>query len=148
MTHFFSGGPYGRARPGPGRDEEEVGQMAEAIVRTAETVVVGAAQRPGTEPPYADGYDVQRRGVRVCAAVVDGAGHRPEVVRYAAIAPAVVTHTGMVAGGLAGLVTAGLCRVHGGDPQALAEALVAAAEEDGEGYRDDATVIALLRRTS
>jgi serine/threonine protein phosphatase PrpC len=35
-----------------------------------------------------------------------------------------------------------LCRVHAADPQALADAL-AAAEADDEGYRDDATVIAL-----
>jgi serine/threonine protein phosphatase PrpC len=32
---------------------------------------------------------------------------------------------------------------HESDPQALAEALTAAAESDEEGYRDDATVIAL-----
>ncbi|MCE4945305.1 hypothetical protein LVX13_19620 [Streptomyces albulus] len=40
------------------------------------------------------------------AAVVDGAGHHAAVVAHAAIAPAVITHTGMVMGGLAGLTTA------------------------------------------
>ncbi|MYS36356.1 SpoIIE family protein phosphatase [Streptomyces sp. SID4920] len=204
---------------------------------------------------------MQRRGTMVCAAVVDGAGHRPDVVRYAALAPSVITHIGAAAGGLAGLMTAGqmataydrpphasavyacmepghptslhwigdsraygwdgaaltqwstdqtmgqwlrtnggaaveldaelhdnwarlglaqasaatcrqaqipeevrlvllvsdgvsdqvdtetwtaLCRVHQDAPQDLADALVAAAEEDCEGYRDDCTVIALL----
>nr|WP_282791014.1 SpoIIE family protein phosphatase [Streptomyces sp. CC224B] len=38
-----------------------------------------------------------------------------------------------------------LCRRHATAPQALADALVAAAEEDVEGYRDDATVAVLLR---
>ncbi|MGA5264801.1 hypothetical protein ACPCI0_31860 [Streptomyces griseoincarnatus] len=38
-----------------------------------------------------------------------------------------------------------LCRIQHDDPQALADALVEAGEEDGDGYRDDATVIALLR---
>jgi PPM family protein phosphatase len=40
----------------------------------------------------------------------------------------------------------GLCKTHADDAQALADALVAAAEDDDTGYRDDATVIALLRR--
>ncbi|MER7050483.1 SpoIIE family protein phosphatase [Streptomyces jumonjinensis] len=43
-----------------------------------------------------------------------------------------------------------LCRTHFADPQALADALVAAAEdgeEDGRPYRDDATAVVLLRRT-
>ncbi|GGX34004.1 SpoIIE family protein phosphatase [Streptomyces noursei] len=237
--------------------------MTETVERTADTktVVVGVAQRPGTEPPCADGQDVQRRGRRVCAAVVDGAGHHEAVVRYASVTPAVMTHTGMAVVGLAALMTAGqmaqayddpphasavyacmepgwptsihwigdcraygwggetltqrstdqtmgqwlrwnggvpveiaedhdnwarlglaqasaatcrqveipeevslvllvsdgisdqvdqetaeaLCRTHEADPQALADALVAAAEEDDEGYRDDATVIVLLR---
>ncbi|MFE4264486.1 SpoIIE family protein phosphatase [Streptomyces sp. NPDC056883] len=73
----------------------------------AGAVVVGRAQRPGTEPPCADGADVQRRGATVCAAVVDGAGHHPDTVRYAALTPAVITHIGMELGGLAGLMTAG-----------------------------------------
>lgn len=83
--------------------------MTEMVERAvdSETVTVGVAQRPGTEAPCADGRDVQRRGRRVCAAVVDGAGHRPETVRYAGIAPAVMTHVGMAVGGLAGLMTAG-----------------------------------------
>ncbi|MFI7396225.1 SpoIIE family protein phosphatase [Streptomyces tendae] len=38
-----------------------------------------------------------------------------------------------------------LCRAHQDAPQDLADALVAAAEEDCEDYRDDCTVIALLR---
>lgn len=65
--------------------------MAEAIVvrvKGAETMGLGVAQRLGSEAPCADGYDVQRRGASVCAAVVDGAGHHAEVVRYAALAPA------------------------------------------------------------
>jgi serine/threonine protein phosphatase PrpC len=70
-------------------------------------VVVGVGQRPGTQPPCADGADVQRRGRRVSAAVVDGAGHHEDVVRYARIAPAVITHTGITLGGLAGLIAAG-----------------------------------------
>ncbi|MDX3694893.1 SpoIIE family protein phosphatase [Streptomyces europaeiscabiei] len=36
-----------------------------------------------------------------------------------------------------------LCREHESDPQALADALTAAAEANEEGYRDDATVIAM-----
>jgi serine/threonine protein phosphatase PrpC len=70
-------------------------------------VRIGVAQRPGTQPPCADGHDVQRTGDRVTAAVVDGAGHHPDTVRYAAIAPAVITHIGATLGGLAGLITAG-----------------------------------------
>ncbi|MGW5114316.1 hypothetical protein ACWEQ8_02500 [Streptomyces noursei] len=38
-----------------------------------------------------------------------------------------------------------LCRTHAADPQALADALVDAAEDDAEGYRNDASVIVLLR---
>ena len=72
-----------------------------------DAVLVGVAMRPGTESPCADGVDVQRCGDRVSAAVVDGAGHRPETARFASIAPPVITHTGMVLGGLAGLMTAG-----------------------------------------
>lgn len=71
------------------------------------TITFGAAQRPGTEPPCADGYDIQRTGEQVTAAVVDGAGHHPDTVRYAGIAPAVITHIGATLGGLAGLMTAG-----------------------------------------
>ncbi|MCZ1012112.1 hypothetical protein [Streptomyces lydicus] len=228
-----------------------------------ETITVGAACRPGTEPPCADGHDVHRRGQRVCAAVVDGAGHGAAVVRYAQVTPPVITHIGTVMGGLAALTTAGqmahaydvpphasaiyarmepgqpstihwlgdcraytwqdsvltqwstdqtmgewirqrnggrpveiaedhdnwsrtglaqagaamcretqipehvrlvllvtdgiadqvnqetmeaLCRAHETDPQALADALTAAAETDTDGCRDDATVVALLRR--
>ncbi|MFI5864611.1 SpoIIE family protein phosphatase [Streptomyces sp. NPDC051546] len=83
--------------------------MAEPTTTSVDTtaVVVGRAQRPGTEPPCADGMDVQRRGRAVCAAVVDGAGHSADVVRYAALAPAVITHFGVVLGGLPGLMTAG-----------------------------------------
>ncbi|MCX5077759.1 SpoIIE family protein phosphatase [Streptomyces sp. NBC_00424] len=237
--------------------------MTETIEQKVDSVVVGVAQRPGTEPPCADGHDVQRRGSKVCAAVVDGAGHHEDVVRYSSVAPAAMTHIGMALGGLAGLITAGqmahaygtpphasavyacmepgwptaihwigdcraygwdgtalgqwstdatmgqwlrrnggvpvevaerhdnwsrlglaqasaatcrqveipedvrlvllvsdgvsdqvdpptmetLCRRHATDPQALADALVAAAKEDDAGYRDDATVIAMLRRT-
>ncbi|MFE3995198.1 PP2C family protein-serine/threonine phosphatase [Streptomyces goshikiensis] len=83
--------------------------MTESTVSPTDTtaVVVGRAQRPGTEPPCADGVDVQRLGDAVCAAVVDGAGHRADVVRYAAIAPVVITHFGAALGGLTGLMTAG-----------------------------------------
>jgi hypothetical protein len=70
-------------------------------------IAVGRAQRPGTEPPCADGVDVQQRGETVCAAVVDGAGHHPDTVRYAALTPPVITHIGMELGGLPGLMTAG-----------------------------------------
>ncbi|MFJ5680729.1 hypothetical protein [Streptomyces sp. NPDC093097] len=41
-----------------------------------------------------------------------------------------------------------LCRAHQDDPQALAEALVAAAEKMPHGYRDDATVTVLLQQTN
>ncbi|MFD9072839.1 hypothetical protein, partial [Streptomyces lasiicapitis] len=40
-----------------------------------------------------------------------------------------------------------LVRDHAHDPQALADALVAAAEPDDEGYRDDATAV-IIRRTT
>jgi serine/threonine protein phosphatase PrpC len=53
-----------------------------------EYVTIGIAQRPGTGPPCADGY-------------------HPDTVRYAGIAPAVITHLGQTLGGLAGLITAG-----------------------------------------
>ncbi|MEU9420162.1 hypothetical protein [Streptomyces sp. NPDC048272] len=36
-----------------------------------------------------------------------------------------------------------LCRTHVDDPQTLADALVAAAAQDTDGYRDDCTVIAM-----
>lgn len=240
--------------------------MAQAAKRSTHsaTVTAAVAQRPGTEPPCADGMDVQRRGNRISAAVVDGAGHRPDVVRYATVTPPVITHTGITLGGLAGLIAAGqmahaydttphasavyasmepgwptsvhwigdcraygwndgqlvlwsadmtmgqwlrrnggvpveiaethdnwarlglaqsapatcrqleipeevplvilvsdgisdqvskktikkLCRTHGNDPQALANALTAAAQPDHNGYRDDATAAVLLRRTT
>ncbi|MGW3463361.1 hypothetical protein ACWDE9_28895, partial [Streptomyces olivaceoviridis] len=51
--------------------------------------------------------DVQRRGRRVNAVVIDGAGHHPDVVRYATVVPPVITHTGIALGGLAALITAG-----------------------------------------
>ncbi|MYR55540.1 SpoIIE family protein phosphatase [Streptomyces sp. SID625] len=38
-----------------------------------------------------------------------------------------------------------LAAEHAADPQALADALVAAAAEDEDGYRDDATAVVLLR---
>lgn len=38
-----------------------------------------------------------------------------------------------------------LVRQHGDDPQALADAIVAAAQEDEEGYRDDVTVVVICR---
>ncbi|SFF75391.1 hypothetical protein SAMN05216251_12766 [Actinacidiphila alni] len=72
-----------------------------------EYVKIGTAQRPGTEPPCADGHDVQRTHGTVSAAVVDGAGHRPATVRYAGIAPAVITHIGNTLGGVPALMTAG-----------------------------------------
>jgi serine/threonine protein phosphatase PrpC len=196
----------------------------------------------------------------VCAAVVDGAGHHPEVVRYVAITPTVITHIGTAVGGLAGQMAAAydrpphasavfacaqpqqptsvhwigdcraygwdgvslkqwstdqtmgewlringgasvglaaelqdnwsrlrlaqagsatcrqvqvpaevslvllvsdrvsnqvppdvlsrLCREHADDPHSLADALFAATAEDESGYRDDATVVALLRAES
>ncbi|MEV5348934.1 SpoIIE family protein phosphatase [Streptomyces achromogenes] len=70
-------------------------------------VTVGVAQRTGTEPPCADGFHVHRRGDRVCAAVVDGAGHHEQVVDFARHAPSVITLVGMAMGGLVGLTTAG-----------------------------------------
>ncbi|WP_349307788.1 hypothetical protein [Streptomyces sp. HNM0645] len=84
--------------------------MAETSTRqtaVTQAITVGMARRPGTEPPCADGYDLQRRGPRVCAAVVDGAGHDAAVVRYAQAVPPVITHIGMTMGGLAALTTAG-----------------------------------------
>ncbi|MET9699973.1 hypothetical protein ABZY31_24030 [Streptomyces sp. NPDC006529] len=57
----------------------------------------------------------------------------------------------LVSDGVSGQVdqhtAAALCRRHGVHPQALADAPVTAADADGEGYRDDATVFALLRCT-
>ncbi|MER8236093.1 hypothetical protein [Streptomyces sp. NPDC094049] len=55
----------------------------------------------------------------------------------------------LVSGGISDQVdldtAVALCRTHRGDPQALADALVAAAEEDVDGYRDDTTVVVLAR---
>ncbi|MFD7514075.1 hypothetical protein ACFV85_04620 [Streptomyces niveus] len=67
----------------------------------------GLATRGGTESPCADGAHIHRRGERVCAAVVDGAGHREDVVDLAGRAPSVITLMGMAMGGLVGLTTAG-----------------------------------------
>ncbi|NEA19345.1 hypothetical protein [Streptomyces halstedii] len=39
------------------------------------------------------------------------------------------------------------CTTHADDPQALTDALVTAATADEKGYRDDATVVVLLRRS-
>ncbi|KUF17470.1 hypothetical protein AT728_16340 [Streptomyces silvensis] len=50
---------------------------------------------------------MHRRGDRVVAAVVDGAGHREETVDFARRAPSVITLMGMAMGGLVGLITAG-----------------------------------------
>ncbi|MFD8851851.1 SpoIIE family protein phosphatase [Streptomyces sp. NPDC059604] len=76
-------------------------------METENEVMVGIAQRAGTEPPCADGAHAHRRGEQVCVAVVDGAGHRPETVDFAQRAPSVITLMGMVMGGLVGLITAG-----------------------------------------
>lgn len=93
-------------------------------------VEVGVAWRPGTEPPYADGVHVQRRGERVCAAVVDGAGHREEVVDFAQHVPAVIALMGMSMGGLVGLITAGrMADAYGCPPHVSA---VVASMEPGE----------------
>ncbi|MEU5163930.1 SpoIIE family protein phosphatase [Streptomyces sp. NPDC020875] len=70
-------------------------------------VAVGISSRPGTEPPCADGAWVHRRDERVTAAVVDGAGHHPDVVAFARIAPQVAALTGMADGGLPALMNAG-----------------------------------------
>ncbi|WP_328373655.1 SpoIIE family protein phosphatase (plasmid) [Streptomyces sp. NBC_00445] len=97
--------------------------MTKTAERSADrpTVIVAVAQRPGTEPPCADGVDVQRRGKRVSAVVVDGAGHHEDVVRYAAVTPPVITHTGIALGGLAGLIAAGqMAYAYGTPPHASA----------------------------
>ncbi|MFJ8374071.1 SpoIIE family protein phosphatase [Streptomyces sp. NPDC094461] len=84
-------------------------------------ITVGAAQRPGTEPPCADGFHVHRKGGRVTAAVVDGAGHRAETVEFVAHAPGVITLMGMVMGGLVGLTTAGrMAEAYGWPPHVSA----------------------------
>ncbi|MFI9186888.1 SpoIIE family protein phosphatase [Streptomyces goshikiensis] len=77
------------------------------MIDNERAVRVGIARRPGTEPPYADGAHAQRRGERVCATVVDGAGHHEEVVDLAQHAPSVIALMGMAMGGLVGLTTAG-----------------------------------------
>ncbi|MFF1416550.1 hypothetical protein [Streptomyces sp. NPDC058280] len=41
-----------------------------------------------------------------------------------------------------------LVREHAADPQALADALVAAAEPNGDGYRDDATVVVIVHESA
>lgn len=71
------------------------------------TVEAAMAQRPGTEPPCADGAHIQHHDGHVYAAVTDGAGHRPDTVAYAQLAPAVITHASAVVGGLAAMITAG-----------------------------------------
>lgn len=76
-------------------------------VQSPAKVAFGIAQRAGTELPCADGVHVHRRGERVCAAVVDGAGHRAETVDFARHVPSVITLMGMAMGGLVGLTTAG-----------------------------------------
>lgn len=75
--------------------------------RSTSKVTVGTAQRPGTEPPCADGLHIHRRGERVCAVLVDGAGHHAEVVDLARHAPSAIALTGMAMGGLVALITAG-----------------------------------------
>ncbi|MEU8540844.1 SpoIIE family protein phosphatase [Streptomyces sp. NPDC048717] len=74
---------------------------------TRPRVRIGMAHRGGTEPPYADGAYVHRHGERVCAAVVDGAGHDQDVVDYARHVPPTIALTTMTMGGLVGLITAG-----------------------------------------
>ncbi|MEU7345715.1 SpoIIE family protein phosphatase [Streptomyces bacillaris] len=74
---------------------------------TTPTILTGVATRGGTEPPCADGAHTHRQGERVCAAVVDGAGHHRDVVDYARHAPSAITLTGMAMGGLVALTTAG-----------------------------------------
>ncbi|WP_234313745.1 SpoIIE family protein phosphatase [Streptomyces sp. NBRC 109706] len=91
------------------------------------SITVGVAQRPGTEPPCADSWDVQWRGQRVTATVLDGAGHAPDTVRYVQAAAPVITMIGMEHGGLAGLMTAGqMAAAH--DTYLHASAVYAAAE--------------------
>lgn len=81
--------------------------MSESEEWPAGIIRVGMAQRPGTEPPCADGMHVQRRGEDVTAVVVDGAGHHEDTIRYVQCAAPVITQIGMTLGGLAGLMTAG-----------------------------------------
>lgn len=88
----------------------------EPVTDTTE-IAVGVAQRPGTESDApegsgleslcADGAHVHRRDNRVCAAVVDGAGHALDTVDFATCAPSIITLMGMAMGGLVGLTTAG-----------------------------------------
>lgn len=91
-------------------------------------VVVGTAQRAGTEPPCADGMHVHRRGDRVCASVVDGAGHHTDVVDLAQHAPSVIALMGMAMGGLVGLTTAGRMTGAYGDPPPHMSAVYASVE--------------------
>lgn len=76
------------------------------IQKSAE-VTVGIAQRPGTDLPCADGVHVHRKEDRVCAVVVDGAGHREETIDFARNAPPTIALMGMAMDGLIGLITAG-----------------------------------------
>ncbi|MFT2014608.1 PP2C family protein-serine/threonine phosphatase [Streptomyces sp. 796.1] len=92
-------------------------------------IITGHATRAGTKPPSADGHHIHRRGERVTAAVVDGAGHRPETVDLAQHAPPVIALTGMVMGGLVGLITAGrMCDAYDQPPHL--SAIYASVEPD------------------
>ncbi|MGA6159520.1 hypothetical protein ACPEIC_39990 [Stenotrophomonas sp. NPDC087984] len=92
------------------------------------------------------------------AAVVDGIGNSSEVAEVSRLAAQVAARVGVRKGRMAGLLAAAelygdpgatvvepdavavlaLVHAHPDDPQALADALTAAARADENGYRDDA----------
>ncbi|WP_181785112.1 SpoIIE family protein phosphatase [Streptomyces phytophilus] len=96
-------------------------------------VQAAVGQRAGTEPPCADGAHIQRHDGYVYAAVCDGAGHAPDTVAYANLAPAVITHTSAVVGGLAAMITAGQM-AHAYDTPPHVSAVTARMAPDGRTW--------------
>lgn len=89
--------------------------------RQSRPLAIGIARREGTAGPLADAAAVYTSPTtdRTAAAVVDGMGHDPDVVRLAPMLAETAVRVGAVRGALAGLLSAGLLLADPGRPDAV-----------------------------
>lgn len=89
--------------------------------RQSRPLAIGIALREGTAGPLADAAAVYTSPTigRTAAAVVDGMGHDPDVVRLAPMLAETAVRVGVVRGALAGLLSAGLLLADPGRPDAV-----------------------------
>jgi hypothetical protein len=95
--------------------------MTSAHPSPSRSLVVGVARREGTAGPLADAAAVYTSPTtgRTAAAVVDGMGHDPDIVRLAPMLAETAVRVGAVRGALAGLLSAGLLLADPGRPDAV-----------------------------